>query len=66
MKIKELVQSKMTIGDFSEINQNRWKLLRSVQMVQEWMMNLGNTVTFQDVMGSRGNKKQNDILENIR
>jgi hypothetical protein len=58
----------MTIGErfTQEINQNidgNYYVLIPADGSTEWMMNFGN-ITFQDVMGTRGTKKTNDILEN--
>jgi hypothetical protein len=57
----------MTIGDrfTQEINQNlngNYYILIPADGSTEWMMNLGNTVSYADVQGSRGTKKINDIF----
>jgi hypothetical protein len=66
---KGVSTSKMTIGErfTQEINQNidgNYYVLIPADGSTEWMMNFGNNITFQDVMGTRGTKKTNDILEN--
>jgi hypothetical protein len=58
----------MTIGDrfTQEINQNlngNYYILIPADGSTEWMMNLGNVVSYSDVQGSRGTKKINDIFK---
>jgi hypothetical protein len=58
----------MTIGErfTQEINQNlngNYYILIPADGSTEWMMNLGNVVSYSDVQGSRGIKKINEIFK---